>query len=373
MGNQCGGPGRPCNYYIYPNATTGSIEDKTNRMLNYLVGITTPQQLTSEIQGWGMSKPWQLVYPLIFPPAIQYVYSLNSSMTSNNSGQVQPSDYTKLENPYYQAALVLQDVMAGAQNYGGYNLPCTPSYNVPFAMNNNPEGAFGTVIFEEIPNIPSPSGGGFDSCWNNMTRVLETGQNVGGNKVCVGDLALPTIGGPGIYPSTSYSQDYITSSNFLGYASGYSPLLSQFLTNPTDNYHLLFPQNVPYGPYDTVSKKPCVNLTDSTCTNSICHGMTPTGYNCQEGGKCNPQYTSVPPPKFKTLEDCTSCYTRGDCGLNKCCPQSQQGGVCPKATPPSPPNYTLYLVIGAISLSLLILLLVLGIRYGNTVLSSLTK
>jgi hypothetical protein len=237
-------------------------------------------------------------------------------------------------------------------------------------MNNDPERSIGTVKFAQIPNIPSPAGGGYNSCLNNMIRILETGQNIGGSKVCVGDPALPTIGGAGVYPSTSYSQDYINGPNFLGYA-GDPPFLTQFLVNPTDNYHLLFPQNVPYGPYDTTTQKPCTNLSDSTCTNSICHGMTPTGYNCQQGGKCNPQYTSAPPPSFKTLEDCISCYTRGDCGLNKCCPQSQQGGDCPKATPPTPPNYTSYLLIGAVVLSVAILLLVLGVKYGNVLISKL--
>lgn len=447
MGNQqCGAEGRPCAYYVNSNATPGTLQDKENRLLNYLVGITSSQQLMSEIQGDGFTPAWNLAYILIFSPVMPVVYSLNSNMkhgsgqvgaysystgsasaiasstligngTSWNSGMVggifvsgltnviitsysSPTNLTVstpitisstvpytiyytdtsqcsvIPNPYYEAALVLADVMAGAGQYTNFNMPCSKGYSVPFALYNmghSGTGNLGTVIFHSIPNNPTASGGGFNSCWPVMVKNLETAQNLGGQELCIGDSGLPTTG----QNSTTYSSSYIKGVNFLqwpGIKTNPPPFLTQFLTNPFQNYKSMFPPNTPYGPYDTSTYQPCVHVTDPECTNTLCHGTQPVGYNCQAGGKCNPIYASVPPPQFATLEECTGCQQTGNCGQNTCCPESQTGGACPtNPTPPTPPSYTRDILIGIAVLCFIILLVVLGVRYGNRLLFSSEK
>lgn len=371
--NQCSGEGRPCNYYVFPNASPGSAQDKQNRLLNYLVGLTSPQDLLNEISGKGLSPPWNLAYPLIFPPAIQTVYSLASGMTDSGSGQIDindPSQCTQIPNPYYQHALILQNAMAGYPT-PQMAMPCSKTYNVPFSLNNDTSGgtSLGSMIFQEIPNLPGPNGGGFDACWAIMEKQLETPQSIGGQTLCVGDSGYPTIDG-----NTSYSYSWITGPNFMGYSSGVDdppPALQAFLTDPTNPSNLknLFPPQTSFGPYDTNTQQPCSSLSSPTCTYYICKNQSkPTGYLCGVGGKCNPTYQTAPPPPFTSLEECVACQSNGNCGgSNVCCPASQSGGQCPTnpPLPSAPSSLVIEAIVGVLFFVILIILLVFIIKAIN--------
>ena len=127
---------------------------------------------------------------------------------------------------------------------------------------------------------------------------------------------------------------------------------------------VLFPQVVPFGPYDTNTQQPCTNISSPTCTYTICTTQTqPAGYLCQTGGKCNPTFQTTPPPPFRTLADCVACQANRNCGANTCCPQSQQpGGVCPSTPPPPPPSTAPSFVVQAI-IGLIIFVIFLVIMF----------
>jgi hypothetical protein len=372
MGNtQCGGEGRPCHYYIFPNATPGSAQDKQNRLLNYLVGLNSQQDLLNNISGQtGPGIPWSLAYPLIFPPAIQTVYSLNAALTNRSSGQIDPNNpnqCTQIANPYYEHSLILQNAMAGYPTTN-MSMPCSKTYNVPFAINNDVQH-LGEVIFQEVPNIPGPNGGGYDACWSIMEKQLETPQSVGGQLLCVGDQGYPTIDG-----DTSYSYNWIIGNNFIGYAAGVNnppPLLQAFLQDPSNpnNLKALFPPQTSFGPYDTSTQQPCSNINTPTCTYYICKNQSqPAGYLCGVGGKCNPTYQTIPPPPFKTLADCVACQANGNCGgTNICCPQSQSGGTCPSTPPPPTPPSTSFVIEAAVGIAIFIILIILLIFAIRTI------
>lgn len=370
MGNKCGAEGRPCHYYIYANAPIGSAEDKQNRLLNYLVGLTTTEDLINEVEGRGLSPPWNLAYPLIFPPALETIYSLNSNMTKGSSGQIDPTNTNQcyaIPNPYYRHALELQNAMAGV-GVINHALPCSKAYNVPFSLNNDIQH-FGNVVFETIQNDPVPAGGGYNACWDLMKQtILEVPQTLGNEAFCIGDPAFPTY-----TQGTSYSYDLITGPNFIGYAAGVEkppPLLEAFLNDPANNLNNMFPPHVPFGPYEVTTQQPCSNINDPNCTYTICKSQSvPTGYLCQTGGKCNPTYSSIPPPPFKTKDECTSCWETASCGgTNVCCPQSQTGGTC-SSTPPPPPspgtNFVMQAAIGLIVFFILLVIIFFGVRALN--------
>lgn len=357
----CAAEGRPCNYYIYPNAVAGSAQDKQNKLLNFLVGINTSDQLATTIKGEGpgLSFPWDLAFPLIYPPAIETVYCLNASMTNQSSGQIDPNNPNQcaaLPNPYYNHALILQNAMFGFPT-PQLSMPCSKTYSVPFTLSN--VDPIGNVVFEIVSNVPTVNGGGFNACWETMIKQLETPISVGGQLLCVGDQGYPTLDG-----FTTYSNQFIMGPGLLGYAAGTQdppPLLYNFLQDPINpnNLRALFPQQTPFGPYNKTTFAPCTDINSPDCTYSICKTQSkPTGYLCGQGGKCNPTYQSIPPPPFKTLEECVGCQSTGSCGgTNICCPESQTGGVCP-TNPPLPTPSRGFILEAAIGIFIFVILII---------------
>ena len=360
MGQTCSNHRGMCTYYVFANATPGSVQDKQNKLVNYVIGAYTQQDIINQAAVAGQLE-WYLYFPLIYPPAIPQIYSMHNDVPYNpGTGLLDSSQYEVIDNPWYQHAQLLEAAILGAGSLGEqYSLPCVKTYNVPFGL-TLVSGL--QVTWTTIPNVASSQGGGYNACWNIMSGLLTTPQEKGGQMLCVGDPALPQI-----LNYTSYSQSY---TNLL--TAPWNSKIVAYLNNPTTALPGLFPPNTPFGPYDLSTQQPCQHIQDPTCSYQKCKSAisTPTGYACQTGGKCNPTYGPGPSPPFRTQQECEDCQTTGNCGINTCCSASQPPGkdssACPTNPPlPTPSGYTTELVIGAVVLTAIILALVLFTRYGN--------
>ena len=388
--------GSTCRYFFYPNAVPGTVEDKTNILLNLIVGPSTTSELIAYVAGdpnvncminsdiyspdppgpwsWDITyQPWSLAYLLVFPPVIQTIYTMRAGATGTptyeggNPTLIPEGQYHTILNPYYSHASNLAGVLFGATLQ--FSMPCLKTISVPYSMQitrtsdpGDPNRSYVPLItFQTITN---PN---FDQCFQAMTRQLTTKQTIGNTQVCVGGDAVNKIYLPG---TTGYSPS--TVQHFISldainanYQSIHSSVIGNFLTN-ADNFGIFFtPTQV--GPYDTTTQAPCVDATSSTCTYQMCMQIPPSGYNCNDVGACLPVYGGY--GRFPTKADCEACNDNGTCPSGfHCCPESQpNGGTCPTPTPGSSPTTDirteLFVIGGAV---LILIIFFIFYRSGRT-------
>lgn len=325
MGNTCGGPAGPlqgacngteiCKYRIFENPQTPD-QYKINALLNIFCGFQTASDILTLVNNQAPIYGYGIVYVLMFPPALQYIYAVNKSVVNDGTNRVLGSDeYTLVSNPYWDQAQVIQSLMFGQTQEGSW--PCVPSFSVPFSL----QQSAGFVNFADISN---PA---YNQCLSAMYKQLETPQPKGNSLVCVDGVGatLPTI---------SYSADLV-SDQIMNNRKDILKCLTPAQGGTGDASQcskVLFVQNN-IGPYDTTTGQPCTNINDKTCTYSICSSTAPTGgWNCTSTGRCIQVSVGG---TFPTLEACQQCQTLGTCpGSNVCCPEAQAPnyGTCSGTT-----------------------------------------
>jgi hypothetical protein len=345
----CGGLGGPtggcsgmyamCQYSIYENPQNAE-QTKMNLFVNTFCGFQTP----TDIINWVNNiEGFHIVYPLIFPPALQYIPAVNSNVVNDRSSRVLNQDeYTLIQNPYWDQAQVIQGLMYGQTQMGSW--PCSPTFSVPFNYYITDADA----VMIEFADIPNP---GYNQCMSAMLKQLETPQPKGNNLVCIDGLGANLA-------SIAYSPDLIqqqidTNDNSvlqcLTPAQGGSG-------DPSQCSRVLF-KNFNIGPYNVTTNQPCQNINEIGCTYIICNSTTPTGgWNCTSTGRCIQVSAGG---SFPSLEACQGCQTAGTCpGSNTCCPQAQSptygscstsGGSGPSQPPLPSYMKDVYITLGIIT------------------------
>lgn len=331
MGNTCAGSGIGsnsctgsyyCQYRIY-DSPQNDTEYKMNAMVDVFCGFQTSQDILFWVQKNFLSGlGYNSIYPLIFPPALQYIPAVNSNVKNDGTSRVlNQNEYTMVCNPYWAQAQIIQNLMYGQSQSGA--MPCAQWYNVPFSYTGQ-----GVPVFT---NVLNPA---YCQCLEVMYKNLESPLPTSGQ--CVDGEGATLV-------TNTYSADLIQDQ-----ITNYSTVILQCLTaaqiypwpkvgwmGSADNcIKYLFASEV-IGPYDTAITAPCINsgspepspcsdINSPTCTYSICQANSTTGggWNCTPlTGRCQ----WVPAGgTFSTLEECENCQANGTCpGSNICCPEAQ--------------------------------------------------
>ena len=303
------------NYTTDPN-TIHAREDFFIRQDSFCTTyIKTPEDIKNAVFSSGDLQDYannQFALYLISPPAMKYVPVRNFTTMYKHMTKLKRDQYTYIANPFYPQALIAQSILEGTVSGNGF--PCIPSLLVPIGQNYEVGGTGYTKY-----NNPA-----YNDCTEAMLTELEKRQVSFGQSVCVGDPALPYLQNTKNFDTNWIKKAWKPGDNVASPPT-YTVLLQQCIENKPGACELLF-TNPPgqLGPYDTVTKKPCTNNTDKTCTYYLCEqGKTTNNYVCSAGGIC----TSSPitgPGTFKTLQDCIDCQANNNCGgINVCCPESQ--------------------------------------------------
>ncbi len=306
MGN-CAGPAGPsqgacngwsqCQFKVYDSPTLPE-EYKINALLNFFCGFQSSQDIINFVNNsYNSGNGYNAVYPLIFPPALQYIACVNEDVHNDGSSRVLNSnEYTMVLNPYWNQAQIIENLMFGQSAVGAF--PCTPNYYVPFSYSGEL-----VINFVTIPNKA------YTQCMNSMTKQLIAPQPIGNSLECVDGINV-------FLPGLSYSSDLIqqqinTLSTLVTKCVSDASQCSQVLFNPTK-----------VGPYDTSNNQVCQDLSSPNCTYEKCKNTQPTGgWNCTSGGRCIQVSAGG---TFSSLEDCQGCQANGTCpGNSVCCPEAQ--------------------------------------------------
>lgn len=359
-------PSPVCSYYFFPNAVDGSVQDKQNKLLNALYGLTSIDDFLTALNRGDMNSI-KLAIVLVMPPAIDKIYAIVPGYvpSGGGGGQITAEYLNVFNNPFLIAAQLLEQTMAGAgSNFFQYSvLPCSPTVNVPYTLwsQTNTNGInWGDLVYKDVP-VHSASGGGYQACLKYFRKQLDRPILVDGIPRCVGDTGYPNIQTSGPY-YTFVGQSGIT--DILG--GNYTGLM-KFLNTPLEAGAIdIFFKPYSQGPMDVTTGGACKSLDDVNCSYKKCQSDAILGYNCVSGGVCQPIYKGSPvPPRFPTLEACQGCQQTGNCGLNTCC-KNPVNGACPKIAPSPSPGGKSIEIESIMSLIVLALLVAAGFYITRT-------
>jgi hypothetical protein len=366
MGN-CAGPAGPaqgacngaksCQYRLY-DAPANDMQYKMNALVNYFCGFQTAQDILNFVNDNRASgSGYNSIYPLIFPPAMEYIPAVNIGVQNDGTSRLLNSDeYTMVPNPFWDQAQVIQKLMFGQSADGA--MPCQQWYYVPFSYTG-----------ESVPQFENVLNPSYCQCLVQMYNILEN--PLPGSNICVDGIGATL-------PSIVYSYQLVQN-QLDTMSSAILQCLTPYQGGTGDSSQCIKVLFEPYnmGPYDISVTAPCVgtgspepaqcsNVNSPTCTAQICNTTASKGgWNCTLTGLC------IPVPAggtFSSQAECAACQANGNCpGSNICCPEAQppNQGICSAANNPPQVTYGRQAIIGLAVIAGIVFLIGLAIWYAK--------